>query len=220
MLHKISNANKRWLLALVLSGGVTLGLFYLMQSLISGGKDLKRPEATENFIDFVRLKQPSNLEVKKRELPKKPEVKEEEMPKENLNVAKNEMKPQAPNNMKFDMPKLDIPLAAGEGGMAVNGGGGGSASNSDEVPLVRVEPQFPQEAAIKGITKGWVRLILDLQSDGSVSQANVIEASPRNVFEQSAIKSVLKWRYRPKIVDGRAVARKGIKIHLDFAMED
>lgn len=203
-----------------LSVAMTFTLFYVMQFLVSGGKDLKRPSAIENVIDFVRIKSPSNLEVRKRELPKKPEVQKEELKTQKLNLAKQDVAPKRPTQMKFDMPKLDIPLATGEGGMAVGSGGGAAqAGDSDEVPLVRVEPQFPQDAASRGITKGWVRLTLDLNTDGSVSQASVVDSSPRNVFEQSAVKSVLKWKYRPKVIDGKPVVRKGIKIQLDFALE-
>jgi protein TonB len=193
-----------------------------MQSLISGGKDLKKSDATENFIEFVRLKRPSNLETKKRELPKKPEVKEEVMPKEAMNIAQSDNKPQRPE-MKFDTPKMNIDLAAGTGGMEISGagpGGGGSSGTSDEVPLIRIEPQFPQEAAMQGITKGWVRLTLDLAPDGSVSQANIVQSSPRKIFDQAAIKAVLKWRYRPKMVEGKAVVRKGLKIQLDFELAE
>ncbi len=214
----MSNFWKRLVYSIAGGAAATFLLFYLMQSLISGGKDLKKPDATENFIEFVRLKRPTNLETKKRELPKKPEVKDEEMPKQNVNVAKNEHKPSRPE-LKFETPKLDIPLAPGDGGMAMSGAGGGASANSDEVPLVRVEPQFPQEAAMKGISKGWVRLVVDIGTDGSVSQAHVIEARPRNIFEQAAVKAVLKWKYRPKMIEGKAVVRKGIKIQLDFEME-
>ena len=58
--------------SIALSVCVSLGLFYFMSQLISGGTNLKKSDDTENFIEFVRIKRPSNTETKKRQLPKKP----------------------------------------------------------------------------------------------------------------------------------------------------
>ena len=40
-----------------------------------------------------------------------------------------------------------------------------------------------------------------------------------NVFDRAAVQAVRKWKYNPKIVDGKAVERSGMKIRLDFEME-
>jgi hypothetical protein len=57
------------------SGGsglvVTLGLFYLMSQLISGGQNLNKSDDTENFIEFVRVKRDSLTQERKRKVPKK-----------------------------------------------------------------------------------------------------------------------------------------------------
>jgi protein TonB len=201
---------------------ISVTLFFIMSTLISGGKNMKRSDDKENFIDFVRMKRVSNTEVKKRELPKKPEIKQNETPKEMFKTAAQDVKPERPNNMKFDTPKLDIPLAVGAGGNPVAGGGGGAgsgSSDSEEIPLVRVEPQFPAEAALKGILKGWVRLVFDLNTDGSVTNVQVAGSNPREVFDMAARKAVLKWRYRPKIIDWYPFMRKGLKVLLDFGDE-
>ncbi len=198
---------------------VTLFLFYFMAYLISGGKQLMKSKDSENLIEFVRIKRPTQTELRKRELPKKPEIKEEPKAAKSIQLNNDSVKPSRPE-MKFDTPKLDIPLAMGAGGIGVNAGGGGSASgDSSEMPLVRVEPQFPTEAAMKGIEKGWVRVIFDLNPDGTVTNVSIVDSSPRDVFDLAARRAILKWKYRPKMVDGKGVMRKGIKVQLNFGME-
>lgn len=197
---------------------VTTFLFYFMAFLISGGKSLGKSSDSENVIEFVRIKRPSQTELRKRKLPKKPEIKEQPKATKSLKMKQKAVTPNRPN-MKFNTPHLDIPLALGKGGVAVGAGGGGGAQGSDEMPLVRVEPQFPREAISRGIEQGWVRLQFDLNPDGTVADARVVDSSPREVFDLAARRAVLKWKYRPKIVDGKGVARKGLKVQLDFKME-
>lgn len=197
---------------------VTTFLFYFMAYLISGGKSLGKSSDSENVIEFVRIKRPTQTELRKRKLPKKPELKEQPKATKSVNMKQKSVTPNRPD-MKFDTPQLDIPLALGKGGMGVNAGGGGAAQGSDEMPLVRVEPQFPREALSQGIEQGWVRIQFDLNPDGTVSDARVVDSSPRDVFDLAARRAVLKWKYRPKIVKGKGVKRTGLKVQLDFKME-
>ena len=61
----------RLLIALLLSAAVTLGLFYLMQSLIQmGGSALTEPPVG-SVLDFVRVKEEETVEKKDRK-PKNP----------------------------------------------------------------------------------------------------------------------------------------------------
>lgn len=212
-----SNSVVKLPLLLIISLIVTVFLFFFMGMLISGGQKLKKSMDSENIIEFVRIQRPTQTELKKRKLPKKPEVKEQPKATKSVAMKQKAITPNRPN-MKFDTPDLDIPLALGTGGMGI-GGGGGAGSNTDEMPLVRVEPQFPTEAAIKGIERGWVRLVFDLNPDGSVTNARVVDSSPRDVFDLSARRAVLKWKYRPKMIKGKGVMRKGLKVQIDFGME-
>lgn len=203
---------------------ISLSLFYLMSVLISGGTAPKKSDDGENFIEFVRIQRPTNTEVKKRELPKKEEPVKQESIKETF--AANTQNEVVPNRAMptFDTPKMDIPLASGPGGIAVNGGGTGSggmkaSGDHSETPLVRVDPMFPPEAAMKGIEKGWVRVQFNINTDGSVINVRIIESSHRDVFDMSAKKAILKWRYRPKLIDGKPIVSGAQKVQLDFLNE-
>ena len=54
----------------LLAFGVTFGLFYLMQALITKAAG-KLDESTGSLVEFVRLKKDTDPELKKRELPRK-----------------------------------------------------------------------------------------------------------------------------------------------------
>lgn len=197
---------------------VTTFLFYFMAFLISGGKKFVKSSDSENVIEFVRIKRPTQTELRKRKLPKKPEIKEQPKATKSLKMQQKSVTPNRPQ-MKFNTPKLDIPLALGKGGVGIAAGGGGAAGGSDEMPLVRVEPQFPREAIMKGIESGWVRVSFDLKPDGTVDNVRIVDSSPRDIFDMAAKRAILKWKYRPKMVDGKGVTRKGLKVQLDFGME-
>ena len=206
------------LVLLVVSSIVTVFLFSFMAYLISGGKKFTKSSDSENLIEFVRIKRPVQTELKKRELPKKPEIQEQPKATKSLNLNNESVKPTRPQ-MNFDTPKLNIPLAVGAGGMGVNAGGGSASGDTSEMPLVRVEPQFPTEAAMKGIESGWVRVVFDLNPDGSVTNVRIVDSSPRDVFDLAARRAILKWKYRPKMVNGKGVIRRDLKVQLDFGME-
>ena len=80
--------------------------------------------------------------------------------------------------------------------------------------------EITKKAIMKGIDKGWVRVNFDLKSDGTVSNVRIIDSSPRDVFDMAARRAILKWKYRPKIVEGKGVIRKGLKVQLNFGMEN
>jgi protein TonB len=201
----------------VLTVPVALGLFYLMATLVSQPAKLENKYGDENFIDFVRSVPRSNNEIRKRSLPKKPPTPKPQ-PKMPKMAVKSSQK--ASNNMvKSALPMLNSPLALGDGpylGGGVGGGGAGTGDSS-EMPLVRIEPQYPRKAAMAG-KEGWVQLKFDVTETGSVDNVSVIKSKPRRLFDQSAKRALLKWKYKPKVVDGKPQRRSGLMVQLDFKL--
>jgi protein TonB len=87
-------------------------------------------------------------------------------------------------------------------------GGPFLAENADLIPVVRLAPQYPRQAARAGIS-GWVRLRIVVNPDGSVREARVVEADPRGMFEAAAVTAAMRGRFRPRMVDGAAVESSG-----------
>ncbi|MCB0412523.1 MAG: energy transducer TonB [Bdellovibrionales bacterium] len=201
----------------VLAIVTTMGLFFFMSVLISGGKDLNKSDDSENFIEFVRVRPQENLETRTRRLPEKPP--EPKDPPKMAPMASSAPTPQQPNMAKMDVPKLDNPLALGDGPF-VGGIGGGTGSNDKSLtPLVRVQPQMPRKAAMEGI-EGWVRLRFDVTEDGSVDNVSVVNSKPPRVFDSSARQALLKWRYKPQVVDGKPIRMEGLEVQLDFNFDE
>jgi protein TonB len=40
------------------------------------------------------------------------------------------------------------------------------------------------------------------------------------MLDKAAIEALKKWKYKPKIVDGVAVVQKGMKVRLEFDIEN
>ncbi len=54
---------------------------------------------------------------------------------------------------------------------------------------------------------------------GTVKDPFVVEAHPKGYFEDAALKAISRWRYNPKIEEGVAVERVGMRNIIRFEME-
>lgn len=206
---------KTYLTSVGLGMVATIGIFYFMSVLVSGGGKQQKSDDSENFIDFVRVKPQENLETRTRKLPDKP-AEPKDPPK--MEQMKTEA-PQPKANMQAmaNTPKLEAPLAFGDG--AAVGVGGGGSGDRGVTPMVRVQPQYPRKAAMEGI-EGWVKVRFDVNESGSVENAVVVASEPPRVFDASARQAVLNWRYKPQTQDGKPVRMDGLEVQLDFSLEN
>lgn len=199
----------------------TTGLFWTMGLLIRGdGTGVRKLETLPN-IDFVRLKRDTETETRTRRRPPPPPPPKQPPPPPKMKVAADA--PPKTETLPFSIPNLG--LAANVGGgpfigeMAVGQPGGGlGLFEGDIIPLQRIAPQYPRQAARDGIT-GYVKIEFTVNPDGSVKDARVIESKPRGVFDSAAITAALRWKFKPKVLDGQAVAQKGVQ-QIDFSLEE
>lgn len=191
----------------------TFGMFLGMQWLIVGGLYIAGDDQSLATVDFVRLKKDTDLETRERKKPPKPEPPKQPPPPK---MQVDSPPPDTPPT-PFQMPKLD--LATGiTGGPFMGSYVGGGSGYGDLTPMVRITPQYPRQAARDGIT-GSVLFEITINPDGTVKSAKVLKATPRGVFESAAMNAILKWKFRPKLVDGQGVEAKGTQ-QLDFNLED
>ena len=47
----------------------------------------------------------------------------------------------------------------------------------------------------------------------------MIEAQPPRVFNREAIRAILKWKFKPRVVDGIAVERRATQV-IDFTLDE
>lgn len=201
--------------ALLFGGPVTFCLFLLMANLVS--QPAKLGESSESrVIDFSRNTSFNKVQTKTRSLPKAP-PKPQEAPKMPKIAVKAQVDAPAPK-MAMNVPAISNSLSLGDGPYlgGATGGGGGSSDRA-VMPLVRIEPQYPRKAAMTG-KQGWVRLTFDVNETGGVENVDVVQSSPPRIFDQAAKRALLKWKYQPKLVDGKPVSMKGLKVQLDFKL--
>ena len=92
-------------------------------------------------------------------------------------------------------------------------------ADPDAMPLVRVPPSG-FEGCLRGLPKdsvATVTVLFDVTADGRPVNIRVTEATDA-CFERSTIRAVAKWRYAPKIVDDRAMPRRGVLTTVSFQM--
>jgi protein TonB len=89
-------------------------------------------------------------------------------------------------------------------------------ADTEPVPLVRIDPEYPPRAAQRGI-KGYVVLEFTISALGTVQDVQVVEAQPPNVFDRVSVEAVRRWKYNPRIENGVAVPQPGVQTKLSFA---
>lgn len=206
--------DSRFLASLLLGVAVTLVLFFIMQALIDSGDQAYRSDSDGQIMEFVRIKDDESLSLKDRRKPKKPEPPKEPPPPPKMIVEK-QVKPTM-NKVKIDIPNIDLPTIAG-GGPFLGNWAGNPLAEGDVLPIVRIDPQWPREALVEGI-EGYVIVEVIIAADGSVASAVVIESVPRRIFDRNVIRAVLKWKFKPRIINGVAVERRAIQ-RLDFNLD-
>ena len=90
-----------------------------------------------------------------------------------------------------------------------------SIENNNVLPMVRVNPVYPQSLASRGV-EGFVDVVFDVTETGSTQNIEVIYAEPERVFNSAVIRAVSRWKYKPKMEDGVAVKMQGVRERIRF----
>ena len=203
----------RYLISLALAVVVTLAAFYFMHKLISnagGDNEVLEPPPGMRFGP-VEIDDTITKESRKR--PEPPPPPEEPPPPPDLEIAQVEQTP-------VNMPQLDLPDLnfSPTGGNPVLGNFNTNRNaEGDVVPLVRIQPQYPRDAAMNQI-EGYVTVQFTITETGAVTNPRVIDAEPPRVFDRAALRAILRWKFKPRIIDGVAVARPATQT-IDFNLD-
>jgi periplasmic protein TonB len=206
----------RVMAAALVAIGVTFGLFLFMYKLISLGGDNRTELEAISGIRFGPVEIPDEIVEKSRRKPPKPPPPKEPPPPPRMQVSKADQVVQEMPQM--DIPQLDVPLTGGAGMFIGNFEQVDQAAEGDIIPIVRINPIYPREAAING-TEGWVKLEFTITETGTVKSPKVIDSQPPRIFNREAIRAILKWKFKPRVVDGVAVERQATQT-IDFKLEN
>jgi len=179
-------------------------MFWLLSSLIT--TSFERIETVEGpIVDFTRLVRDTEVVTRRTErIEREPPPPTLETPR--ITMAGGGVA----SNVARLTPIIDtggrshIPMAAG--------------SDRDVIPLVRVNPDYPQSAITRQL-EGWVQVQFTITPTGTVKDAIVVDAMPKDVFDDAALKAIVRWRYNPKVENGAAVERVGVQTKIVFTLQ-
>ena len=80
-----------------------------------------------------------------------------------------------------------------------------------------VPPSYPRAAQRRNLS-GYVDVVFTVDESGGVTDVEVREFEPSDVFNDSAIKAVSQWEFEPSMVDGIAVARR-VAVRMSFNLQ-
>lgn len=204
----------RLLMSALLAIAVTFGLFLFMHKLVSSGTGGREDLEAIAGIHFGPVEIPDDINTRDRRIPKKPPPPKNPPPPPKMQIARQDQ--QVQNLPKLDMPNLDVPLSSGEGIFIGNFQQVDKTAEGDIIPVVVIRPMYPREAAIGGI-EGWVKVEFTITAIGTVKDPQVIDAEPARIFNREAIRAILKWKFKPRVVDGVAVDRRATQI-IEFSL--
>ncbi|MCO4810270.1 MAG: energy transducer TonB [Gammaproteobacteria bacterium] len=198
----------RYVISIVVGSAVTISLLFVMQLLIVTGKQALTDPRERHKLEFVRVKRNENLNVEDI-IPEKPPKPPETPP---------ETPPQDMDNINPDAPSINVAPPSVSANTDIGGPGGMNIAEGDYLPIVRVAPVYPARALSRGL-EGFVDLSFTVTTAGTVEDPIVLQ-STSSLFERAAIRAVLKFKYKPRVVDGVPVNVPGVKTRISFQLEE
>lgn len=200
----------RLTVGLVVAACVTAALFWTMQYLIETADKGLTEGGSSNLVDFVRLKRDESIE--RRQLkPKKPPPPEAPPPQ-----------PPTPqlDNLNPNAEKIAISAAPVETDIEMSGGFSLGVGEGDYLPIVKVAPIYPQRALSRGI-EGYCVVQYVVTKQGTIRDPFVIEDQcTSSLFHRASIQAAMKFKYKPRILDGQAVEVPGVQNKFTYEIEE
>lgn len=200
------------LLAFLAAALVTTSIFALMESMVSSDADFDRIAQNQTVIDFVRIKQDSDAQLKERQKKEPPKPKKPPVPQESVADTSTQMK-----QLQINMPKISPDLSLANKNLLGDAQVGMGFGDGDVIPLVRMPAQYPSKAKRRNI-EGFVKARLEINAEGTVDSVEIIDSDPKGIFERAAIRALYKYKFKPKMVDGQPQAQTATQT-LEFNLD-
>jgi len=191
----------RLVIGLMIGLAITAGLFWMMQYLIATADRSLNESNTGALVDFVRLKRDES--VQRRQLkPKKPPPPEAPPPQ-----------PPTPKleNLDPSAEKIAISAVPVETDIEMSGGFSLGVGEGDYLPIVKVAPIYPARALQRGL-EGFCVVQYTVTSLGTIKDPVVVEDQcSSSLFHRASLQAALKFKYKPRVIDGEAVEVPGVQ---------
>lgn len=191
----------RMVIGSILALTVTLSLFWLMQYLIATADRTLNEDTAGTMLDFVRIKRDETIQ--RRQLkPEKPPLPEAAPPQ-----------PPTPqlDDLNPNAEKIAIAAVPVETAIEMTGGFSLGVGEGDYLPIVKVAPIYPNRALTRGV-EGFCVVQYTVTSMGTTKDPVVIEDQcTSSLFHRASLNASLKFKYKPRIIDGQAVEVPGVQ---------
>ena len=205
---KVTRRIGRYFVALGIGLFAAISLLWVMQFLIATGQAAITEALDARFVDFVRVKREETVEQKEDKPERPPEVDEAppDIPQQDMDSSDldSAVAVSAPN------PNLDVGLDGELGDF--------SLAEGDYLPIVKVAPMYPRRAQSRGL-EGYCDLQFTVTPLGTTADVAVIECTS-SLFERASVQALLKFKYKPRVVNGTAIAVPGLRHRITFQIED
>jgi protein TonB len=107
-------------------------------------------------------------------------------------------------------------------------------TDGEYLPIVQVQPVYPRIALIKGLA-GWVLIEFNVTAQGTVEHPFVVsncavvqvddqpvdcKNHPNSIFDKAALKAANKFKYKPRVINGLAMATSGVRNIITFELDN
>jgi len=199
-------ALSRYFIGFISATVVTFALLWVMQYLIESGEKALTSKLDLKFVDFVRVKRDEtlNTDPDKPKEPPKPETPPDTPP---------------PQSMDDVDTSSAVSMSAVGGRIGADIGiGGFQIVDGDYLPIVKVAPIYPRRALSRGV-EGNCLVGFTVTELGTVRDPYVVECTS-GLFERASMNAVLKFKYKPRVVDGNPVEVPNVQHVITYKLED
>ncbi len=191
------------LLGVVIAGFLT----WFMHALIESSQQELDNSLRANLLDFVRVKRDESS-VRKKIKPQRPAM--DEAPPAPP-APQTDQQNLADTSLLVSLPKASSNVNVELGGLNID------MSDGEYLPIVKIAPSYPQKAMLKSI-EGSCLVEYTVTVTGATKDVRTVEGECLGVFARSAIIAARKFKYKPRVIDGKTVEVPNVFNRFDFKM--
>ncbi|MDX9874646.1 MAG: TonB family protein [Spongiibacteraceae bacterium] len=178
---------------------------------------------------------PALIETADKSLDERPRTKLADifMPQTEIETRVDEVKPEKPAEPDQPPPDLVQPdlsnpdidttnmvnISPGQQRVDVNIDSSGMASSDGEyLPIVKVAPIYPRRAQSRGV-EGYCIVEYTVTTSGAIRDPRPVDCQPQGYFENASVQAAMKFKYRPRVVDGNPIEVAGVQNKFTYSLE-
>jgi len=89
--------------------------------------------------------------------------------------------------------------------------------DSEYLPIVKVAPVYPSRAQSRGI-EGYCIVEYIVTSTGTTKNPKIVECTS-SLFQSASLKAALKFKYKPRVINGTPIDVSGVQTQITFELE-